>query len=570
MKQLLPIVLSAAVFAGCSQTKLVETKPASALDFTTSIDSAYLYKHLSVVAHDSLEGRDTGSKGLQKAADYIIENYKRIGITGGMPDGSYLQPVELNTSKLERVSVKITQTERSETKDKKGKIVITEEVKVMESQLTADSTPDIIQIYGGEKSFSADVVYGGIGLTDVTRNVKPFEGVDIKDKWVLVFMNIPSVVDGDTVLNPSFNNNSRYREVIMGMGAKGLLMIPESEGRFMRNVTQARERIGKTSGLRLAYLDTDEEGLNFSYSLIRPEVAAKLLGLADSTALQQAYTDLTKSLKTFRARPLSTQVELSVVSTPAKVVSHNIIGMVEGSDPELKKEVVVLSAHYDHVGVGTPDANGDKIYNGADDDGSGTVGILAVGEALMKAKQAGVGPKRSVMILHVTGEEKGLLGSRYYSDHPTVPIENTIANVNADMIGRVDDDYTKRGEKGYIYIIGGSIISSAMDSLLHVANTNSAKLKLDMKYNDLNDPNQFYRRSDHWNFGRLGVPFSFLFNGTHPEYHRPGDHIEKIVFDEYARRTQLLYAYAVELANMNGRPKVDNQEFINKTKANPR
>ncbi len=145
-------------------------------------------------------------------------------------------------------------------------------------------------------------------------------------------------------------------------------------------------------------------------------------------------------------------------------------------------------------------------------------------------KKAGVGPQRSVMILHVTGEEKGLLGSRYYSDHPTWPMDKTIANVNADMIGRIDNDYQKTNDGDYIYIIGASIISSDMDSLLQVANTKSVKIKLDMKYNDLNDPNQFYRRSDHWNFGRLGVPFSFFFNGVHEDYHRPSDHIEKIAF----------------------------------------
>jgi len=569
MKKLL--LLSAVIaFIGCSQTQPSETKPTSALDFTSGIDSTYLYKHLSVIAHDSLEGRDTGSKGQQKAADYIIEQYKRLGVKGGMGDGSYLQPLDLNTSKLNSVSFKISVTERTEEKGDKGKIMINEEVKVMESVLTSESASDIIQIYGGEVSFTADVIFAGIGITDEARGVKPFEGVDVKDKWVLVFMDIPSVVDGDTVLSPGFNNSSRYREIIMGLGAKGLLMIPETEARFMRNADNAKASIGKTGGLRLAYLDNDSESLTFAYCLIKPNAAAKLLSLADTTALKEKYTEISKSLTEFKATPLSATIEIKNDSKPEVVVSNNIVALIEGSDPVLKNEYVVVSAHYDHVGVGTPDKNGDKIYNGADDDGSGTVGILSVAETLTKAKNAGVGPKRSIIILHVTGEEKGLLGSRFYSDHPTVPIENIIANINVDMIGRIDDDYVKKGEKNYVYIIGGSIISSAMDSLLTVANSKSTKIKLDMKYNDLNDRNQFYRRSDHWNFGRLGIPFSFFFNGTHPEYHRPGDEISKIVFDEYARRAQLVYAYTIELANMNGRPLVDNQEFINKTKANPR
>jgi hypothetical protein len=569
MKKLL-ILLSVVAFAACSQTKPKETKPASALDFASGIDSTYLYKHLSVIASDSLEGRDTGSKGQTKAANYIIEQYKRLGVKGGMGDGSYLQPVELNSTKVNSVSFKISVTERTEEKDKKGKIMINEDVKVMESMLTSESVGDIVQIYGGEESFTSEVVFAGIGVSDVSRGVQPFEGVDVKGKMVLVFMNIPSVVEGDTVLNPALNNSSRYREVILGLGAKGLLMIPETEARFMRNAEQAKASIGKTGGLRLAYLDEKEEGLSFSYCLINPNAAAKLLGLTDTTALKNKYTEITKNLKSFKASPLNASVEIAYNSAPVKVISHNIVGVIEGSDPVLKNEYVVVSAHYDHLGIGTPDKNGDKIYNGADDDGSGTVGILSVAETLTKAKNAGVGPKRSVIILHVTGEEKGLLGSRFYSDHTTVPVEQIIADVNVDMIGRIDDDYVKAGEKNYVYIIGGSIISSAMDSLLQVANNETVKMKLDMKYNDLNDPNQFYRRSDHWNFGRLGIPFSFFFNGTHPEYHRPGDDISKIVFDEYARRAQLVYAYTIELANMIGRPKVDNQEFINKTKSNPR
>jgi len=569
MKKLL--LLSAVIaFIGCSQTQPMETKPTNALDYISGIDSTYLYKHLSVIAHDSLEGRDTGSKGQEKAATYIIDQYKRLGVKGGMGDGSYLQPVELNTSKLNSVSFKISITERTEEKGDKGKIMINEEVKVMESMLTADSTPDILQIYGGENSFTADVIFGGIGVTDEVRGVIPFEGVDVKDKWVLVFMEIPSVVDGDTVLSPGLNNSSRYREIILGLGAKGLLMIPEIETRFMKNVYNAKASIGKTSGLRLAYLDDGKEGLSFSYCLINPNTATKLLSLADTTALKEKFTEISKNLNEFKATPLSATIEIKNDSKPEVVVSNNIVAVIEGSDPVLKNEYVVVSAHYDHIGVGTADKNGDKIYNGADDDGSGSVGILSVAETLTNAKNAGFGPKRGVIILHVTGEEKGLLGSRFYSDHPTVPVENIIANINVDMIGRIDDDYVKKGEKNYIYIIGGSIISSAMDSLLTSANAKSTKLNLDMKYNDLNDRNQFYRRSDHWNFGRLGIPFSFFFNGTHPEYHRPGDEISKIVFDEYARRTQLVYAYTIELANMNGRPIVDNQEFINKTKANPR
>ncbi|HBZ39448.1 MAG TPA: hypothetical protein DEO59_13585, partial [Balneola sp.] len=245
------------------------------------------------------------------------------------------------------------------------------------------------------------------------------------------------------------------------------------------------------------------------------------------------------------------------------VKASNIAAFLEGSDPLLKNEVVVLSAHHDHVGIGRPDSTGDAIYNGADDDGSGTVGLLNTAQAMLVAKKAGAGPKRSVLFLHVSGEEKGLLGSRYYSDHPIYPIENTVANINVDMIGRVDKEHEEN--KDYIYVIGGEIISSGLDSLLRSANEATVNLDLSNRYNDLEDPNQFYRRSDHWNFGRLGVPFIFFFNGVHADYHRPSDSIEKIEWEALAKRTQLLYTTTAMIANTENRPEVDNREFIEKT-----
>jgi len=184
------------------------------------------------------------------------------------------------------------------------------------------------------------------------------------------------------------------------------------------------------------------------------------------------------------------------------------------------------------------------------------------------AKEAGAGPKRSVLFLHVSGEEKGLLGSRYYSDHPIYPIENTIANINIDMIGRVDKEH--EDNKDYIYVIGGEIISSGIDSVMRVANEQTVNLDLSDRYNDLNDPNQFYRRSDHWNFGRLGVPFVFFFNGTHDDYHRPSDSVDKIEWEQLVKRTQLVYMTTALLANSDERPKVDNQEFIQKTQTEAR
>ena len=163
-----------------------------------------------------------------------------------------------------------------------------------------------------------------------------------------------------------------------------------------------------------------------------------------------------------------------------------------------------------------------------------------------------------------------MLGSRYYSDHPVIPIENTVANFNADMVGRSDPGNIEKGDTDYVYLIGGEIISSGLDSLVQAGNRKSVNMRLDRRYNDLQDPNQFYRRSDHWNFGRLEVPFVFFFTGVHEDYHRPSDHYEEIDFEKLSRVAKLIYTSSVEVANFEGRPVVDNQQFIEITRRLPR
>ncbi|GAB5410581.1 MAG: M28 family metallopeptidase [Balneolaceae bacterium] len=252
----------------------------------------------------------------------------------------------------------------------------------------------------------------------------------------------------------------------------------------------------------------------------------------------------------------------------SEVKTNNVVAFLEGSDPVKKEEVIVLSAHYDHLGISQPDSTGDAIYNGADDNGSGTIALLHIAQAMVAAQKAGAGPKRSVLFLHVSAEELGLLGSRYYSENPIFPIENTVANLNADMIGGRDQQNTESGD--YIYIIGGSIISSDVDSLVNLANQESVNINLSDRYNDLSDPLQLYRRSDHWNFGRLGIPFIFFFSGLHDNYHQPSDEIDKIDFDALTKRSQLIFTTAAKIANADERPEVDNQAFIEITQLEPR
>lgn len=220
--------------------------------------------------------------------------------------------------------------------------------------------------------------------------------------------------------------------------------------------------------------------------------------------------------------------------------SENIWAFIEGS--EKPDEIVVISAHYDHVGV-----KRGAIYNGADDDGSGTVAVMEIAAAFQKAKEEGHGPKRSILILHMTGEEHGLHGSRYYSENPLFPLANTDADVNIDMIGRRDDLHKDTNK--YVYLIGSDYLSSDLYKICEDVNKKYKFLDIDYKYNDKNDPERFYYRSDHYNFAKNGIPVVFIFNGTHEDYHKATDEVSKIEFDALTTRTKFAFAITWEIAN---------------------
>jgi Zn-dependent M28 family amino/carboxypeptidase len=228
--------------------------------------------------------------------------------------------------------------------------------------------------------------------------------------------------------------------------------------------------------------------------------------------------------------------------------SENVVAFIKGT--EKPDEIVVISAHLDHEGV----KNG-EIYNGADDDGSGTVAILEIAEAFKKAADAGKGPKRSLLFLHVTGEEKGLLGSKYYTENPIFPLANTVTDLNIDMIGRVDERH--KGKPNYIYLIGADKLSTELHNISEAMNKKYTNVNLDYKYNDENDPNRFYYRSDHYNFAKHNIPVIFYFNGTHADYHQPTDTPDKINYKLLENRTRLVFHTAWEVANRKNRLIVD-------------
>jgi hypothetical protein len=233
-----------------------------------------------------------------------------------------------------------------------------------------------------------------------------------------------------------------------------------------------------------------------------------------------------------------------------KIKGSNVLGYIEGTD--LKEELIIITAHYDHLGK-----HDSLTFNGADDDGSGTAAVLEIAEAFMLAKKAGNGPRRSVLIMPVSGEEKGLLGSKYYTDHPIYPLENTVANLNIDMIGRLDDWHDTAN---YVYLIGADRLSQELHDISETVNEKHIGLNLDYKFNEEDDPNRYYYRSDHYNFAKNNIPVIFYFNGVHEDYHKASDTVDKIDFKKIETITRLVFLTAWELANRDERIIVDKTE----------
>ncbi|HEY5917644.1 MAG TPA: M28 family peptidase, partial [Chryseolinea sp.] len=278
-------------------------------------------------------------------------------------------------------------------------------------------------------------------------------------------------------------------------------------------------------------------------------IVQKLIGV-ELAVLEKAAQEEPKKKALKKIKPSMFSYK---ASTDIKIVkTENVLGLLEGTDK--KDELLVISAHFDHVGVSNG-GEGDVIYNGADDDGSGTVAVMQLAKVFAEAKKAGHGPRRSILFMAFTGEESGLLGSDFYAKHPTFPLQNTVANLNIDMIGRRDAKHAE--SPPYVYVIGADKLSSTLNSVSETANKNFTNLVFDYTYNDLAHPDNLYYRSDHWNFAKRNIPIIFYFDGIHEDYHQPGDEVEKIEFDLLAKRTQCIFYTAWEIVNRDVRIALD-------------
>ncbi len=491
------------------------------IKYQKEITEKDLLQHLGILASDEFEGRETGEKGQKKAAEYISNHFKAIGLKGitKNQENPYYQTFQLQKSYYSAYSL----VNKKDT-----------------ALLFRDFVP-----FGSFESAKKelDVVFAGYGID--TKTYSDYNGLEVKDKAVVIFSGEPVDKEGTFLLSgtdePStYSSTGEKLKVAAENGASFVIIVYESKSEFDKKIALYANYLKKPK----YEFETGNQSGGFGLIYTYPEVAAKLLG-TKKKKLQKAIAKINvgKTSSSFGSK-----VELNAEFKKEKINTENVMGLLEGVSSD---ETLVVTSHYDHVGI----IDG-KIHNGADDDGSGTTGLLEIAESFALAAKDGYKPKRNILFMTFTGEEKGLLGSKYYTDNPIIPLQNTIADLNIDMIGRVDDEHKE--DQNYVYLIGSDKLSSE----LHEMSEKTSKeyfpeIKLDYKYNDENDPNRFYYRSDHYNFAKNNIPVIFYFNGTHKDYHQPTDTVEKINFEMLKKRSQLIFLTAWELANRKEKPLVD-------------
>lgn len=459
---------------------------------------------LSVIASAEMEGRETASPGQKKAAAYIESEFKRMGLLPGNGN-SYQQTYPVFQDNLTEKSIAVN-----------GKSF----------QWDNDFSFSLQTIATGKWEYK-NVVFAGYGIVDESKSVNDYAALDVKGKLVLVLegsaAGLPTIGQGG---NRAFNANpaspmAKIRAAI-SKGAAGLLIVSANFPRKVPTETKGNMYLKKN------------DAAGFLVANISTTIANALLGKTNANLADIATTS---------KGDFTTSILLTATKTTENLESSNVIAYLPGTDK--KEEYLFLTGHYDHLGK-----KGNVIWYGADDDGSGTVGVMQMAEAFSVAAKAGKKPRRTIVFMTVSGEEKGLWGSQYYSEHPLFPLEKTTADLNTDMIGRVDTERKSGDTLNYVYVIGHDKLSSDLPIINEAANKKSSNITLDYKYDDPNDKNMIYYRSDHYNFARKGVPILFFYDGMLlADYHQPSDTIEKINFDLMQKRTKMVYFTACEIAN---------------------
>ena len=493
--------------------------------------AAQLKEHLTFIASDELEGRDTPSRGLDIAAMYIAQHLRAFGIKPAGDEGTYFQKVPLRRG---RVDIENTRLNLNGQGFSYGQDFLTSLVNANVS--------------------GAAVVFAGNGWVIKSKNINPYQGVEVKDKVVVVVNNLPKGITGADLKGPLGGDWMSPAYYAQTNGAKAVINFPT----FSTLVNWEGTRWNQSDKGAVEFGD-NPSAIKIPVITVSPRAIASLFqGEKFSATNLFNRSTAGEAIESFDLKPTK-RVNANIAVKMENIHTQNVVGILEGSDPILKNEYVAVGAHYDHVGMNPFFPGEDKIWNGADDDGSGTVAVLSIAEAMAK----GPHPKRSMLFIWHAGEEKGLWGSEYFADHPTVPIGSIITELNIDMIGRYqnpgDENIQNKQlpKQGEIFLIGSRMMSTELGELSDNVNKGFLNLNFNFKYDDPNDPEQFFYRSDHFNYAKKGVPIIFYMDGSHADYHQVTDSVEKINFESMEKVARTILATGWELANRPTRPKVD-------------
>ncbi len=493
-----------------------------------------LRDYLTFIASDELEGRDTPSRGLNIAAKFMAAHLSRWGYTPAGDRGSYFQSILLSRSRV------IPAKSFVELNGKKYYF----------------GSDFISQSIGA--NVSAPMVFVGHGYIQKEKKIDPYEGIDVKGKIMVVLGGFPkgmAMMDMQGKIGIDYDTPANYAKT---NGAAGIIAVPSMQalGQWERNRFNTAEK-GTISAP--AFNKPDElppvPMVTISSKMVESLFQGEKIGITSMTNRNSADSVLPFVFS------MQKKITIQIGINTDTVMTQNVVAILEGTDKKLKNEYVAFGAHYDHLGIRSEPVNGDSINNGADDDGSGTVGLLAMAEAFSKGDR----PKRSLLFVWHCGEEKGLWGSKYFVEHPTVPLTNIVTQLNMDMIGRSkpdtgmaskNDDYTGPHE---VFSIGSNMMSTELGKLNEEVNNSLLKLKLNYKFDDPGDPNKLFYRSDHYNYAKKGIPIVFYFDGIHEDYHRVTDEVEKIDFEKYLKVVKTIYALGNKIANLPKRPLIDKK-----------
>jgi hypothetical protein len=492
--------------------------------YAAVITKEKLSDHLHVLASDEYEGRETGTAGNDKAAKYIADYFRSLGLPAIGIENSYYQNVAFNRTGWAKNEMTVNGNTYKHLWDYMTFATMNEDM----PNLNLD-----------------EVVFLGYGIDD--EKYSDYKGNNVRGKVIMINKGEPlnkdsiSYFTGQKAPSEWTSNIWKKLAVAQAKGVKSVLIIEDQLKQFL----DQNRRFLVSPSLELGDGElVDKEYANHIYisSTIAKDIIAKKDKKIKRWRKKNKKRGKAKDIK------LSTDMAINFERSLEVIKGHNVMGYIEGTDK--KDELIVISGHYDHLGK-----KGNDVYNGADDNGSGTSTVMEIAEAFTQAKNEGNGPRRSILCLLVTGEEKGLLGSEYYAENPIFPIESTVANVNIDMVGRVDKKYANNPE--YIYVIGSDRLSTDLHKINEEMNNEYSQIIMDYKYNSEDDPNRYYFRSDHYNFAKKGIPAIFFFSGVHEDYHRTTDTVDKIMFDKMEVIGRHIFHLAWDLANRENRIVVD-------------